>query len=71
MVLQSGFYTCPFVYALVLSMLVHVYKVCVCTQADVFEEMKVLVDANTDLREKMNAMEYVDLALQIWMGVKI
>lgn len=52
-------------------MLVHVYKVCVCTQADVFEEMKVLVDANTDLREKLNAMEYVDLALQIWMGVKI
>ena len=43
----------------------YIYDVCVCTQADVFEEMKVLVDANTDLREKMNAMEYVDLALQI------
>ena len=28
-----------------------------------FEEMKVLVDANTDLREKMNAMEYVNLGL--------
>ena len=66
MILQSAFYTWPFVCALV-----YVYNVCVCTQADVFEEMKVLVDANTDLREKMNAMEYVDLTLQIWMGVKI
>lgn len=35
----------------------------VCTQADVFEEMKALVDVNTDLREKMNAMEYVNLGL--------
>ena len=28
-----------------------------------FEEMKAFVDANTELREKMNAMEYVNLRL--------
>ena len=36
-----------------------------CTQASLIEELNVLVETNKDLRERMNAMEYVCVCIHV------